>query len=337
LELISKDIRMNNIKFSHSVSKIKSLADGISLSIMQGDLKWGDNLMSVNEASAFYKVSRDTVFKAYNELKRRGLIDSNPTKGYFVKGEVNHVLLLLDTYSSFKQNLYKRFAANLPEDYKVDLIFHQYNEQLFETIIRESIGKYSMYVVMNFSNDQFSDTLKSIPANKLLLLDFGNFEKSDYSYICQDFDESFYNCLNEGLDLLKKYTKLTFVFPEELCHPISSIDYFKKFCLEQNLEYEIIRKESDWKGVGKGTAYLFILQEDLVKIIKDADSSGFEIGNEIGLIAYNDEAVLEVIKNGISSISIDFGLMGEKAASFVTGKQSVQEYLPTKLIVRNSI
>lgn len=304
---------------------------------MQGDLKVGDNLKSINEASAHYNVSRDTVFKAYNELKRRGVIDSNPTKGYFVTGEVNHVLLLLDTYSSFKQNLYHRFAANLPENYKVDLIFHQYNEQLFETIVRESIGKYSMYVVMNFSNDHFSETLKSIPANKLLLLDFGNFEKSEYSYICQNFNESFYNCLNEGLDLLKKYSKLTFVFPEELCHPVSSIENFKKFCIDHQFEYEIQRKESDWKGVEAGTAYLCILSEDLVKIIKDADAAGLEIGTDIGLISYNDEAVLEVIKNGISSISVDFGLMGEKAALFVRTKHPVQEYLPTRLILRNSL
>ena len=304
---------------------------------MQGDLKAGDNLLSINEASASYKVSRDTVFKAYNELKRRGIIDSNPMKGYFVTGEVNHVLLLLDTYSSFKQNLYRRFAANLPENYKVDLIFHQYNEQLFETIIRESVGKYSMYVVMNFSNDHLSDTLKSIPSSKLLLLDFGNFEKSEYSYICQDFDQSLYACLNQGTELLKKYRKLIYVFPEELCHPISSIEYFKKFCSEHNFEYEIQRKESDWKGVETGTAYLCILSEDLVKIIKDADLSCLNIGKEIGLIAYNDEPVLEVIKNGISAISIDFGLMGEKAAYFVRSKQPLQEYLQTRLIVRNSL
>jgi len=325
------------IKFSHSISKIKTLADVISLSIMQGELKAGDNLPSINEASTSYKISRDTVFKAYNELKRRGIIDSNPTKGYFVTGEVNHVLLILDTYSSFKQNLYRCFAANLPENYKVDLIFHQYNEQLFETIVSESIGKYSMYVVMNFSNDHLSDTLKLIPSNKLLLLDFGNFDKSEYSYICQDFNESLYSCLSEGAELLKKYRKLTYIFPEELCHPISSISYFKKFCLEHEFEYEIIRKESDWKGVELGTVYLCILSEDLVKIVKDADSARLKVGEDIGLIAYNDEPVLEVIKNGISSISIDFGLMGEKAAYFVRAKQPVQEYLQTRLIIRNSL
>ncbi|MFA6580349.1 MAG: GntR family transcriptional regulator [Paludibacter sp.] len=328
---------MTDIKFTHSTSKIKSLADGISLSIMQGVLRMGDNLLSINEASAHYKVSRDTVFKAYNELKRLGVIDSNPTKGYFVTGNVNHVLLLLDTYSSFKQNLYHRFVANLPENYKVDLIFHQYNESLFETIIRDNIGKYSMYVVMNFSNIRFSDALKNIPSARLLLLDFGNFEKSEYSYICQDFDQSFYNCLKEANQLLKKYRKLTFVFPEEVCHPVSAIDYFSKFCFDERFEYEIVRKESEWKGVETGTVYLCILPEDLVKIIKDADAAGLNIGSDIGLISYNNEAVLEVIKNGISAISVDFGLMGEKAANFVTNKKAIQEYLPTKLIIRNSV
>lgn len=328
---------MKNIKFSHSTSKIKSLADGISLSIMQGQLRTGDNLLSINDASTLHKVSRDTVFKAYNELKRRGLIDSTPTKGYFVTGEVNHVLLLLDTYSSFKQNLYHRFVDNLPENYKVDLIFHQYNEHLFETIVRESIGKYSMYVVMNFSNDKLSETLSTIPNNKLLLLDFGDFEKSNYSYLCQNFNESFYNCLNEGKELLHKYKKLSFVFPEEICHPESAIDYFTTFCKENNFDFEVIKRNVDWQGVQARTAYLCISPDDLVKIIKDADTKNLNIGSDIGLIAYNNDPVLEIIKNGISSISVDFGLMGEKAAAFVTGKQRVQEYIPTQLIVRGSL
>lgn len=328
---------MKNIKFSHSISKIKSLADGISLSIMQGQLRAGDNLLSINEASSLHKVSRDTVFKAYNELKKRGLIDSTPTKGYFVTGEVNHILLLLDTYSSFKQNLYHRFVANLPENYKVDLIFHQYNERLFETIVRESIGRYSTYVVMNFSNDKFSETLNAITTNKLLLLDFGDFEKSNYSYLCQNFNESFYNCLNEGIELLHKYKKLSFVFPEEICHPESAIDSFERFCNDNDFDFEVIKRNVDWQGVEDRTVYLCISPDDLVKIVKNADKVGLTIGSDIGLIAYNDDPVLEIIKNGISSISVDFGLMGEKAAAFVTGKQLVQEYLPTQLIIRGSL
>jgi len=325
------------VNFNHSSTKIKTLTDAISLSIMQGKLRVGDNLLSINEASAFYKVSRDTVFKAYSELKRTGVIDSTPQKGYFVKDEVNRVLLLLDTYSPFKKDLYDRFADNLPENYKVDLIFHQYNESLFETILQESIGKYSMYVVMNFSNDKLSETLKTIPTGKLLLLDFGNFEKFEFSYICQDFNQALYNSLNEGIEAIKKYRKLVYVFPEDLRHPVSSIDYFKQFCTNFGFEYALIRKNSEWKGVESGCLYLCITTEDMVKIVKDADKNGYKSGREIGLIAYNDDPVLEIIKNGISSISIDFGLMGEKAADFVKSKIVIQEYLPTKLIIRGSI
>lgn len=326
-----------SIKFTHSISKIKLLAETISLSIMEGKLKPGDNLASINEASSHYKVSRDTVFKAYNELKQSGVIDSAPQKGYFVKQEINRVLLLLDNYSSFKQNLFHSFAGNLPENYKVDLIFHQYNEHLFETIIRESIGKYSMYVVMNFSNDKFSDSLKAIPASKLLLLDFGNFDKTGFSYICQDFGMALYDSLLQGLSQLKKYRKITFIFPEDLRHPVTAIDYFSKFCLKNGFEYELIRKNSEWKEVEKSCVYLCILTEDMVKVIKDADKNGYEIGSDIGLIVYNDDPVLEVIKNGISSISIDFAMMGEKAAQFVKSKQEIQEFLNTKLIIRGSV
>ncbi|MDX9747818.1 MAG: GntR family transcriptional regulator [Paludibacter sp.] len=325
------------ITFSHAISKFKTLADGISNDVMQGKLQVGDNLLSINEASAKYKVSRDTVFKAYNELKRRGVIDSTPQKGYFITGEVNHVLLLLDNYTPFKQQLYHRLADNLPENYKVDLIFHQYNKRLFETLIRESIGKYSMYVVMNFSDEHFSESLTAIPPQKLLLLDFGNFEKNGYPFICQNFNKAFYQCLKEGSDLLKKYRKMVFVFPEELSHPASSIEYFTQFCRDEQLECSVIRRQADWKGVEAQTAYLCILPEDLVKIIKDADARKLTIGTDVGLIAYNDDPVLEVIKDGITSISVDFGLMGEMAARYVKTKELVQEYLPTRLIRRSSL
>lgn len=304
---------------------------------MEGTLKTGDNLPSINEASLHYKVSRDTVFKAYNELKRLGVIDSTPQKGYFIKDEVNRVLLLLDNYSSFKQNLYHRFAGNLPDNYKVDLIFHQYNEHLFETIIRESIGKYSMYVVMNFSNDKFSETLKSIPASKLLLLDFGSFDKEGISYICQDFNKALYDSLLEGLVALRKYKKIAFVFPENLRHPVSSVDYLTQFCQDYGFDCELIRQSSDRMAIEKSCVYLCILTEDLVKVIKGADEKKYTLGEDVGLLVYNDDPVLEVIKNGISSISIDFGLMGEKAARFVKSKELIQEYLPTKLIVRGSV
>lgn len=325
------------VQFTHSKSKLIALAEDISQAIMDGKLRIGDNLLSINEASAEYKVSRDTVFKAYKELKKRGLIDSNPMKGYFVRGEVNRVLLLLDTYSPFKQNLYNRLVGNLPENFQVDLLFHQYNRNLFETIIRESIGRYNHYVVMNFSNEKFSDVLMKIPENKLLLLDFGSFDKQNYSFICQDFDDAFFECLITFQDQIKKYNRFILVFPETISHPVSSIAAFIRFCEKAAMQYTIFRKRNEWELVRKGDIFLCIQPEDLVEIIKESDIMGYTPGNEIGIIVYNDSPVLEVIRNGITSISVDFGLMGEKAAEFIINGDPIKEYIATKLIVRKSV
>jgi len=325
------------LKYTHSKSKFMILADNISQKILQGDLVTGDNLPSINEASESYAVSRDTVFKAYKELKKRGLIDSNPMKGYFVKGEVNRVLLLLDTYSPFKQNLYNSLVGNLPEKYQVDLLFHQYNRNLFETIIRESVGRYNHYVVMNFSNDKFSDVLRKIPEQKLLLLDFGAFDKLNYSYICQDFDEAFYQCILSCKDQIKKYNRFLLVFPETISHPVSSIGAFIRFCESSGMKYAVYKKKSEWEEVQQGDIFLCIQPEDMIQIIKEADMKGFTPGVDIGVIAYNDSPMLDVIRNGITSMSIDFGLMGEMAARFIVSKNPVKEYLPTLLINRNSV
>lgn len=325
------------INFSNSKSKVLALVDAISSAIMNNKFNEGDNLLSINDASREYKVSRDTVFKAYSELKRRGLIDSSPMKGYFVKCETNHVLLLLDTYSPFKQNLYNRFVAHLPENFKVDLIFHQYNERLFETIIRDSFGRYNMYVVMNFSNTMFSESLHIIPPSKLLLLDFGSFDKKGHSYICQDFDQSFYKALQTLEPHLRKYNKLVLLFPNEISHPESAISYFEKFGSDYSFEILVCRNEFEHKRVEPNTAYICIDSSDLVKIIKETESAGWVIGEEVGVVAYNDNPILEVIKNGITAISVDFGLMGEMAAAYLRTNIEVKEYLPTNVIMRKSL
>lgn len=165
--------------FGQQSSKVTQLADNLSQAISRKEFLEGDSLPSINQLSARYGVSRDTVFKAFLDLRERGLIDSTPGKGYYVTSQVTNVLLLLDQYTPFKEALYNSFVKHLPINYKVDLLFHQYNERLFNTIIRESIGKYNKYIVMNFDNEKFSTALNKINPARLLLLDFGKFAKRE--------------------------------------------------------------------------------------------------------------------------------------------------------------
>ncbi len=322
--------------FGQQTTKVKQLADIISQSISMGIYKVGDSLPSINKLSADYKVSRDTVFKAFLDLRERGSIDSTPGKGYYVTSKIINVLLLLDQYSPFKDVLYNSFIKRLPAGYKVDLLFHQYNERLFKTLIRESAGRYNKYIVMNFSNEKFSNVLCKIEPNKLLLLDFGKFEKSSYSYICQDFDEGLYNSLMNVLPHLNKYRKLVLIFPDDLMHPQSSKEYFLKFCQDNGFLGEVSASLEKCK-LQCGVAYLVIKLKDVVDIIKQSRAIGYKCGSDIGVLAYNDIPSYEVIDNGITSLTIDWESMGTKAADFVLNNTKIHEFLPTEVILRSSL
>lgn len=322
--------------FGQQSSKVTQLADLISQAISMREFLEGDSLPSINELSRRYGVSRDTVFKAFSDLRERGIIDSTPRKGYFVTGQVTNVLLLLDQYTPFKETLYNSFAKHLPVNYKVDLLFHQYNERLFSTIVRESVGKYNKYVVMNFDNERFSASLNKISPARLLLLDFGKFEKERYSYVCQDFDESFYGALQRLDDRFSSYRKFVFLFPSSLKHPQSSKDYFFRFCQDYNLSGSVEEDVENLK-VEKDTAYLAIKQQDVVKVVKQGRLAGLKCGRDFGLLAYNDIPSYEVIDEGITALTIDWQQMGNEVARFVQDNAVVQKYLPTEVRLRNSL
>ena len=322
--------------FGQQSSKVTQLADLISQAISMREFLEGDSLPSINELSRRYGVSRDTVFKAFSDLRERGIIDSTPRKGYFVTGQVTNVLLLLDQYTPFKETLYNSFAKHLPVNYKVDLLFHQYNERLFSTIVRESVGKYNKYVVMNFDNERFSASLNKISPARLLLLDFGKFEKERYSYVCQDFDESFYGALQRLDDRFSSYRKFVFLFPSSLKHPQSSKDYFFRFCQDYNLSGSVEEDVENLK-VEKDTAYLAIKQQDVVKVVKQGRLAVLKCGRDFGLLAYNDIPSYEVIDEGITALTIDWQQMGNEVARFVLDNAVVQKYLPTEVRLRNSL
>ncbi len=322
--------------FGQQSSKVTQLADTLSQAISRKEFLEGDSLPSINQLSAQYGVSRDTVFKAFLDLRERGLIDSTPGKGYYVTSLVTNVLLLLDQYTPFKEALYNSFVKHLPINYKVDLLFHQYNERLFNTIIRESVGKYNKYIVMNFDNEKFSTALNKINPARLLLLDFGKFEKKKYFYICQDFDESFYQALLSLKEKMHKYRQIVFLFSKGLKHPQSSKEYFIRFCEEQGFSYEI-QEDIENLVVRKETAYIAIKQQDVVKVVKQGRLEGLKCGKDFGLLAYNDIPSYEVIDEGITSLSIDWEMMGNEAANFLLNDTPIQKYLSTEVRLRKSL
>lgn len=325
------------INFLSNSTKVKQMAEAIRLAISQGEFKEGEMLPSINQISAKYNVARDTAFKAFQELKMSGVIQSAPTKGYYVSSSVNNILVLLDIFSPYKNDLYNALTSNLGPNNRLDLYFHHYNKEHFNSLIRNSIGKYNKYLVMNMRNDVYCDVLNLIDKNKILLLDFGKFDKEGFAYVCQGFDRTLYDCLKSGLDLFRKYSTINFIFPLTSEHPKSGITYFYQFCTENGIGSNLIERDIKEEDVRKGEAYLCVSHTDMIELVKICRNKGLEAGKDVGIVTFNDAPMLEVIENGITSISVDFKQMGILAARFINNNERLQTYVPTRLIVRGSL
>lgn len=318
-------------------TKIQQVVNAIAEAITNGRYKEGETLPSINKLSAGTGFSRDTIFKAYKGLKKRNLVDSAPTRGYYVTGGSFKVFMLLDDFSGFKEQLYQSFRRNLPESYSVDLLFHHYNREVFTQLIQNSLGRYSSYIVMNIDHKGMEPVLRKIDPDKLLVLDMGMPASAKISYIVQDFDLAVYKCLEDGREHLKKYSELILVYDEnETPHPSETAWAVSRFCERYKIGYRKVKLASH-EEVNKGQCWFTIRDSDLVEVIKKCRKIGLQTGKDIGILSYNDTPMKQIVEGGISVISTDFEQMGSLAAGNVKNRQNITKVLPTSLILRESL
>jgi DNA-binding transcriptional regulator YhcF (GntR family) len=325
-----------NINPQSNTLKYLQLVDAIANAIKEGTLAEGDLLPSVNDLVKNASLSRDTIFKAYSELKNRGLVESVPNRGYFISRRLNRVLLFLDTFKAYKEVLYDGFRSNLPDTISVDLHFHHYNIDVLETIIDDSIGKYTHYIVMNFDHPKMESIINKIPQDKLLVIDWNIHANENNSYVCQDFGQVVYDILSENIEKIKTYKRFIYLYPEKLTyHPKTSIDNFNRFCKDFRLNFSVEYNQKNI-DIQKGDLYLLVSDRTLAMLLDQATAKCFELGKDVGIISYNETPMKKYVKEGITVISTDFTQMGKKAAEFVLNPGPTKYVVPTQLIKRKS-
>ena len=132
---------------------------------------------------------------------------------------------------------------------------------------------------------------------------------------------------------LRHYPQLVLLFSKNLKHPQSSKEYFTRFCEEQGFLCEI-QEDIENLTVRKGVVYIAIKQQDVVKVVKQGRLEGLKCGKDFGLLAYNDIPSYEVIDEGITSLSIDWEMMGNEAANFVLNNVPIQKIRETLNLAR---
>ncbi|WP_375436012.1 GntR family transcriptional regulator, partial [uncultured Hymenobacter sp.] len=328
--MVAPDFYKLQLKPQDKTPKYKQIVQSVITDIERGLLKNGDQLPSISELSVEYYIARDTVEKAYRELRERGFITSVQGKGYYVQANDTSklkILLVFNKLSSYKKIIYYAFLEALGEEATVDLQIHHYNVHLFEEIIEKSLGKYNYYVVMpHFTLDTekatYQNILNRIPSQELVLLDKDIPElKHDCLRVFQDFDKDIFGALENAADLLEKYSRLVLILPSDANHPEELPWGFRSFCLLHNKTFAVVENAMN-EVLQVGTAYVVIRETDLVELVKKMRQTSYLLGREVGIISFNETPLKELLN--MTVITTDFEAMGRTTATLLLDKQRVK-------------
>jgi len=338
-------IKFTQIEENSRTPKYAQVVNLIRSDIENGIFKVGDRIPSINETSEDFLLSRDTVEKAYSKLKERGIIKSVPGKGFYVSrrspDDQLSVLLVINKISTHKKKIVNAFVDKLGERAVVETCVHHYSTDKLQWILDENRGNYDYYAIIpcfkDFS-DKTLDVLRSIPKEKLILIDKDVEGLGDgLRVVCENFKADLYDTLRPAMEQLMKYQRMVLIFPDGNQHVPETMIAFKRFCVDHQYDYCITNAFSP-EYLKQGNLYIVIEEDDLVDIIKHCKRNQIKIGQEVGIISYNDTPIKEVLHDGITVISTDFKKMGETAAQMVLGECSeTKVYNPFYLIHRPSL
>jgi DNA-binding transcriptional regulator YhcF (GntR family) len=328
-----------SINIESGAPKYKQIVGSIEDAIHNGILKKGDKLPSLNSIKIKHHLSRDTVLTAFNELKARGIIQSVVGKGYYVLTEdiriKRKIFLLFDELNSFKEDLYNSFLEKLGDNIQVDIFFHHFNYDVFSKLINDHVGDYSNYIIMPANLKDTIRIIERLPKDKTYILDQTHEELFEYPSIYQNFEKDIYEGLIDGLSLIRKYNKIVLFFNTQK-QPNGILIGFQLFCSEYSFEYEIVEPLHD-RDPNSGELFIVFDDSGLIRIIKKIKQSHLKIAKDVGIISYNDSALKEIIEDGITAISTNFNLMGQRLAEMILKNEFAQVENPNTLIVRNSL
>lgn len=321
------------------IPKYRQIIQSIEIGISEGRIKKGDKLPSVNTLRNKFNISRDTVFLAFGELKERGIIEAVTGKGYYVISEdvtiKKKVFLLFDELNSFKEELYNSFIVTLNKEIQVDIYFHHFNRNMFDKLITDNIGNYSYYIIMPANLEDITASIMKLPKEKVCLLDQTNDELKAYSGVFQNFESNVYNGLLTLEEQILKYQKLLLIRPSSN-QPEQIYNGFERFISTVSINSGQ-QNYSDPIEPKKGEVYFVLDDRSLIQLIKKINTANLTIGKDVGIIAYNDSLLKEVVGGGITTISTDFKEMGIRMAEMINSDSFYQFENQNNIILRKSL
>src|SRR5690606_13763437 len=121
-----------------------------------------------------FGIARGSIFKAYDELRASGIIDSVPGKGFFIvntrQQDKKKIFLMLSTFNPYREVLYNKFIHKLKQAATADLYFHHHNIDIFETFMRGLDQHYNTFVIMPELHRKTKSILNEFNGKNLYIL-----------------------------------------------------------------------------------------------------------------------------------------------------------------------
>jgi DNA-binding transcriptional regulator YhcF (GntR family) len=332
------------IDYFSATPKYLQLANCIIKAIAEGVLKQNDVLPSINELSFEFEISRDTAEKGYKHLKKNGILGSVPGKGYYVKSvELNQklkIFLLFNKLSPHKKIIYDAFVASLGDLAAIDFYIYNNDFLFFKKLLSRQNQEYTHYVIIPHfmdSAENVAEIINTIPKDKLILMDkLVPGVTGTYAAVYESFEKDIYEALVQAKDKLGKYHTIKIIFPEYTYHPKEILEGFYKFCRQYDFNYKVIRNIEN-EPIKEGEVYINLMENDLVYLIEKILTTKMKVGKHVGVISYNETPLKKIILNGITTISTDFQMMGEKAAQMILEQSTDHVAIPFYLTLRASL
>lgn len=334
-------LSMEKIKFWGGLPKYRLIIESVLDQVQRGVLKTGDMLPSINDMRQDYHLSRETILKAYNELKNKGIIYSTPGKGYYISStSINiqkKVLVIFDELTDYKQSLLESLTEQLKEFAAHEIVFHHHNQALFKSFLEGYKDEYPYFIIVLPLYPGASKELQLISTKKIYIIDHAPTEiMKNYPGVYQDFREDIYRGLKHGVEYLRKYKDVVFLYRKKSYIVSRLMDGFNAFCNDFSIQGKI-SGEGETCPIQKDSLYVIVDNEDLICTVKKIMQMNLKPGKDVGIISYNETPLKEIIANGLATISTDFGKMGATVARDLQENAEKTVINPSRLVIRGSM
>ena len=328
-----------NINPKSAVPKYRQVVDAVTSAIENKILVVGDKLPSISQLCVNNSMKRDTVMYALNELKAKGIITSHQGKGYYISSTdvkiSDRYFLLFDELNAYSAAIYNCLLSLLPAQSSVDIFFHRHDPCRINELLLQRNGSYTAYILSSEGLAHYNHLIDKLPGQHTCMIGNNGKEITANNCVFHDYSKDVYEMLRMLRKTLKKYCRLIYLSQKTEISDCRE-EGFKRFCTEEKFDFLISNNPENVRP----TLYeaYFVPEDDLlVRLLTQVRKSGLVVGENIGVVSFNDNKVKEITEGGLTVITPDFSDICSRLIEITKGKKRGHVRARMNIIQRNSI